>query len=280
MTKHEIPADLEHYLTLAVDCARQAGALLEQGYEKEKRVEHKSSAVDWVTEYDRASEELIVGRLTAAYPGHGIVGEEGSRRESQDGHAWYIDPLDGTSNYAHNFPVFSVSIALYKDDVPLVGVVFDPLRDELFTAVQGWGAFLTRAGTKQRLQVSHVASLTAGLIATGFPYDSHTSQHNNITELGAFLRRAQGIRRAGSAALDMAYVAAGRLDGYWEFKLRAWDMAAARLIVEEAGGVLTQPDGQPIQMQEILAVVANNGRIHGEMLEVLAQAAAQRGAQD
>lgn len=280
MANHQTSADLQPYLTLAVDCARAAGALLEQGYEKEKQVEHKSSAVDWVTEYDRASEELIVSRLTAAYPDHGIIGEEGSRRESQDGYAWYIDPLDGTSNYAHNFPVFSVSIALYQEGAPLVGVVFDPLRDELFTAVQAQGAFLTRAGKVQRLQVSQVADLAAGLIATGFPYDSHTSPHNNITELGAFLRRAQGIRRAGSAALDMAYVAAGRLDGYWEFKLRAWDMAAARLVVEEAGGVFTQPDGRPIEMQEILAVVANNGRIHAEMLEVLAQAATQRSPED
>ncbi|MBX3047527.1 MAG: inositol monophosphatase [Anaerolineales bacterium] len=276
MSVNETPEQLEQYLALAVSCAKEAGALLLEGFEKQKTIDHKSSPVDWVTEYDRASEQLIVERLTAAFPEHGLVGEEGSRREGKDGYAWYVDPLDGTTNYAHQFPMFAVTLALYKDDVPVVGVVFDPLRDELFTAKAGQGAYLTRASGTQRLQVSGAQVLATSLLATGFPYDSHTSPHNNSTELGFFVRKAQGIRRAGSAALDMAYVAAGRLDGYWEFKLFAWDMAAARLIVEEAGGRFTQPDGQPVRMDVQQSACVSNTRIHDEMLAVLAEAAQQR----
>lgn len=270
------PEQLEQYLALAVTCAREAGALLLEGFDKQKTIDHKSSAVDWVTEYDRASEKMIVERLTAAFPDHGLMGEEGSRREGKDGYAWYVDPLDGTTNYAHQFPMFAVSIALYKDAQPLVGVVYDPLRDELFTAKAGQGAFLTKANGTQQLHVSQAQVLATSLLATGFPYDSHTSSHNNATELSFFVRKAQGIRRAGSAALDMAYVAAGRLDGYWEFKLFAWDMAAARLIVEEAGGRFTQPDGQPVSMDMQQSACVSNTRIHDEMLAVLAEAAQQR----
>jgi len=273
---NETPEQLEQYLALGVGCAKEAGALLLEGFDKQKTIDHKSSAVDWVTEYDRASEELIVARLTAAFPEHGLVGEEGSRRKGKDGYAWYVDPLDGTTNYAHQFPMFAVSIALYKDAQPLIGVVYDPLRNELFTAKAGQGAFLTKANGTQRLQVSQAAVLATSLLATGFPYDSHTSPHNNSTELSFFVRKAQGIRRAGSAALDMAYVAAGRLDGYWEFKLFAWDMAAARLIVEEAGGRFTQPDGQPVTMDVQQSACVSNTRIHAEMLAVLAEAAQQR----
>lgn len=270
---------MEEYLEFAIGAAREAGALLLEGFDKQNKVIHKSSAVDWVTEYDRASEQLVVARITAAYPTHGLVGEEGSRREGQDGYTWYIDPLDGTTNYAHHFPMFAVSIALYQGQTPLVGVVYDPLRDELFSALRGQGAYLTRGGERKPLQVTEAQVLATSLLATGFPYDSHTSSHNNVTEVGAFVRRAQGLRRAGSAALDMCYVAAGRLDGYWEFKLFAWDMAAARLVVEEAGGRFTQPDGAPIEMVEKMAACVSNAHIHAEMLAVLAEAAQQRGAE-
>lgn len=277
MPENTTPQSLEQYLDFAVACAREAGALLMDGFEKQNKVDHKSSAVDWVTEYDRASEKLVVERLAEKFPQHGLVGEEGSRRQGQDGYTWYIDPLDGTTNYAHHFPMFSVSIALYQNESPLVAVVYDPLRDELFTASAGQGAYLTRGDEKKQLHVTDAQVLATSLLATGFPYDSHTSSHNNVTEVGAFVRRAQGLRRAGSAALDMAYVAAGRLDGYWEFKLFAWDMAAARLIVEEAGGRFTQPDGSPTEMTEKMAACVSNGHIHAEMLAVLAEAAALRG---
>lgn len=263
---------LEGSLTLAVATAQEAGKLLIKGLGQETKVEHKSSAVDWVTEYDRASEKLIVEKLLDAYPDFGVVGEEGSRREGGGRYTWYIDPLDGTNNYAHHFPMFAVSIALYQGETPLAGVVYDPLREETFSALSGRGAYLSRRNWKLRLRVSETTDLAASLIATGFPYDRQTSAHNNVAEVAAFLRIALDVRRTGSAALDMVYVAAGRLDGYWEYKLFAWDMAAARLIIEEAGGKFTQPDGQPFQMQEKLSAVASNGRIHSQLVEVLKQA--------
>lgn len=273
----ESSQQLQDYLSLASECARQAGALLLEGFEQQHTIDHKSSSIDWVTEFDKASEALIVERLVQAMPSHGIVGEEGSRREGQGGYAWYIDPLDGTTNYAHHFPVFAVSIALYRDTTPLVGVVYDPLRQELFSAAAGQGAFLASPAGQRSLRVTSTQALGASLLATGFPYDHHTSQHNNVTELAAFLRQAHGIRRAGSAALDIAYVAAGRLDGYWEFKLYPWDMAAAQLLVLEAGGRFTQPDGSATVLEEKMSACVSNGLIHEQMLAVLAQAAAQRG---
>ncbi len=263
-------------LDLAVEAAQAAGLLLVEGFEKDKTIQQKSSEVDWVTEYDRAAEDLIVGRLIAAYPDHGIYGEEGTRKDSPSGYMWYIDPLDATNNYAHRFPIFAVSIGLYLNDEPLVGVVFDPLRKETFSAIKGEGAFLTSPNGSAQLRVSNAESLNQCLLATGFPYDRQTSSHNNILEVNAFLKAAQGVRRPGCAALDMAYVAAGRLDGYWEYKLFVWDMAAARLIVEESGGRFSQPDGSRIRMTEKLSVLASNGHIHDQMLAILDKSRAER----
>ena len=268
--------ELLQQLDLAKETAYEAGALLVQGFEKEKNIDRKSSAVDWVTEYDQACEKMIVEKLLAANPEHGIMGEEGSRIEGSSPYKWYIDPLDGTNNYAHRFPIFSVSIALYHEETPLVGVVYDPLREEAFHSTRGGGAYLTSPKGERQLKVSDTTVLQQSLLATGFPYDRQTSRHNNTIEVAAFIRTAQGVRRPGSAALDMVYVAAGRLDGYWEYKLYAWDMAAARLIVEEAGGKFTQPDGQPVVMVEKLSLAVSNGHIHQQMLDVLKQAQAER----
>ena len=268
--------DLKGQLNIAVEVAHDAGQLLLEGFEKEKTIDRKSSAVDWVTEYDRASEDLIVKRLIAANPDHGIVGEEGSRKEGSTGYTWYIDPLDATNNYAHSFPIFAVSIGLYLNEEPLVGVVYDPVRADTFTGLRGQGAFLSTPGGSKQLFVSSTNDLNQSLLATGFPYDRQTSRHNNISEVKAFVETAQGIRRPGCAALDMVYVACGRLDGYWEYKLFAWDMAAARLIVEEAGGKFTKPDGNPIIMEEKLSVLASNGHIHDQMLQVLSRARLER----
>jgi len=267
---------LKEYLTLAVEAANSAGDLLVEGFEKEKTIHQKSSEVDWVTEYDRASEDIIVNHLTAAFPDHGIFGEEGSRKDGTSGYLWYIDPLDATNNYAHRFPIFAVSIGLYFNEQPLVGVVYDPLREETFSGIKGQGAFLTTPKGIKQLQVSSTTKLNQSLLATGFPYDRHTSKHNNTSEVSAFVKTAQGVRRPGCASLDMVYVAAGRIDGYWEYKLFSWDMAAARLIVEESGGRVTQPDGGPIAMTEKLSVLASNGLIHDQMLHVLASAIADR----
>ena len=268
--------DLKDQLELALSIAQDAGKLLMEGFEKDKTIDRKSSSVDWVTEYDRASEDLIVQGLISANPDHGIMGEEGTRKESKHGYQWYIDPLDATNNYAHRFPVFAVSIGLYLNEEAQVGVVFDPFREESFSAIKGGGAYLVSPRGKQRIQVSSTTDLDQSLLATGFPYDRQTSSHNNILEVKAFVESAQGVRRPGCAALDMAYVACGRLDGYWEFKLFAWDMAAARLIVEESGGKFTQPDGKPIVMNETLSVLASNGIIHQQMLDVLSIAKSQR----
>jgi myo-inositol-1(or 4)-monophosphatase len=268
--------DLKEQLELALSTARKAGSLLMEGFEKDKNIDRKSSAVDWVTQYDRASEELIVECLINANPDHGIMGEEGSRKESKRGYQWIIDPLDATNNYAHRFPIFAVSIGLYFKDEALVGVIYDPFREETFSAIRGEGAYLVSPRGNQRLQVSSTTDLEQSLLATGFPYDRQTSSHNNIREVKAFVESAQGVRRPGCAALDMAYVACGRLDGYWEFKLFAWDMAAARLIVEESGGKFTSPDGGPIIMNEKLSVLASNGHIHSQMVNVLSAVKTQR----
>jgi myo-inositol-1(or 4)-monophosphatase len=260
---------LQDQLKLGIETAHEAGSLLLEGFYKEKNIQQKSSAVDWVTEYDRASEKLIVDRLLSKYPDHGVLGEEGSRIPGSSGLNWIIDPLDATNNFAHRFPIFAVSIALYHQDTPLVGVIYDPMKKETFSAAQGAGAFLSTPERNGQLQVSSTKELTQSLLATGFPYDRHTSDQNNIKETGAFIRSAQGVRRPGCAALDMVYVAAGRLDGYWELKLFIWDIAAARLIVEEAGGRVSGPDGGALRMDEKLSVVMSNGHIHQSMLDVI-----------
>lgn len=270
------PQELKNQLDLAIETAHQAGQLLMEGFDKEKIISSKSSDIDWVTEYDQASEKLIVEKLQAGTPDFGILGEEGSQINTENGFKWIIDPLDGTTNYTHGFPMFCVSIALYHHATPLVAVVYDPLRKETFHAVKGGGAFLTTPHGTQALHVSQEEDLKHSLLATGFPYDRHSSPHNNTTELAAFLKKTHGIRRAGSAALDLAYVAAGRLDGFWEFKLYPWDMGASRLLVEEAGGLVTQPDGQPVVMQQQLSLAVSNGRIHQQMLDVLKLAYEER----
>jgi myo-inositol-1(or 4)-monophosphatase len=268
----QVNMEFQNQLDLAIKTAHEAGELLLEGFYKEKSIQQKSSAVDWVTEYDQKSEKLIVDRLISRNPDHGVLGEEGSRIDGSSGFNWIIDPLDATNNFAHRFPIYAVSIALYDQDNPLVGVVYDPMRKETFTAIRGAGAKLSTPEGEIKLQVSDTKELKQSLLATGFPYDRHTSEENNIGEMGAFIRSAQGVRRPGCAALDMVYVAAGRLDGYWELKIFIWDMAAARLIVEEAGGRVSDPAGGNLHMDEKLSVVMSNGYIHEQMLDVIKKA--------
>ncbi|MCW5846462.1 MAG: inositol monophosphatase [Anaerolineae bacterium] len=270
--------DRRHALTTAVTIAREAGGLLMDGFGREKQIERKSSALDWVTQFDKASEELIVGRLRDAFPDHALVGEEGTNIGDGDGYRWYVDPLDGTTNYAHDFPVFCVSMSLYDGDQPVLGVIYDPVLDECFTAIAGEGAWLETAKGRRRMHVSRETDLVGALLATGFPYDVHTSPENNLDYFSAFVLRAQGIRRAGSAALDMAYVAAGRLDGYWEFKVFCWDVSAAILMVMEAGGHVTLLDGQPMVLQRQFNVLASNGHLHPSMMAVIGATKAGRPA--
>jgi len=265
--------DLSHAYQVAVDAADEAGALLRRGVNEGKVVSRKSSAVDLLTEHDQAAEALIVGRLRAAFPAHRLVTEE-SAEQPGDGSApraytWYVDPLDGTNNFAHGFPVFAVSIALYEADRPLLGVVYDPMRDECFGAIRGRGATLRTRDGQRPIQVSREPALADSLLATGFPYDRRQSSDDNVAQLSAFLKSALGVRRPGAAALDLAYVAAGRLDGYWEFKLKSWDVAAGACLVLEAGGQVTAVDGSPWQIAPVMSVMASNGHIHEAMFSVL-----------
>jgi myo-inositol-1(or 4)-monophosphatase len=261
--------DKELILSTAIEIAREAGELLREAVGKGLEIEEKGTAVDWVTQFDQQAETLIVNRLRRAFPDHGLVAEEGSRTDSRSGLVWYVDPLDGTTNFAHGLPIFCVSMALYEGNEPLVGIIYDPMRDECFSGASGLGASLsTPAGTKP-LRVSQATDLVHSLLATGFPYDRHHSEQDNIRQLVRFLKQAQGIRRNGSAALDMANVAAGRLDGYWEFKLNSWDIAAGVLLVREAGGQVTLIDGRSFALSSSVSLVASNGRIHQRMLDTL-----------
>lgn len=256
----------------ALRIAQQTGELLREGFSQAKQVETKSTAIDLVTQYDTVAESFITDELRRLFPHHHLVAEEGDYG-AQDGaeYVWFIDPLDGTINFAHGFPMFAVSLALFHRQQPLLGVVYDPTRDESFHAIRGEGAFLTANGSRKQVRVSETHDLLGSLLATGFPYDRHDSELNNLAQFSAFIRRAQGIRRPGAAALDMAYVAAGRLDGYWEYKLGNWDIAAGMLLVQEAGGTVTGMDNSPVTLRpgHRVALIASNGHIQQEMLEVL-----------
>lgn len=267
--------DLKNAVNVAVETAEAAGMLLREGVRAQKSIGRKSSAIDLVTQYDEAAEALILERLRAQFPTHNFMAEEsGASEDSGDGerspYTWYIDPLDGTNNFAHGFPVFCVSLALWEGERPLVGIIYDPMRGECFSAAAGEGAFLTTPEETMKLQVSSTETLLGSLLATGFPYDRHSSREDNVAQLSAFLKRAQGIRRAGAAALDLAYVAAGRLDGYWEYKLNSWDVAAGILLVREAGGQVTGVDGRAPMLTDKISLVASNGLIHEAMVSVLA----------
>jgi myo-inositol-1(or 4)-monophosphatase len=260
------PGDLElislELLALAERLAREAGEVQRSRYESELDIQTKSADIDLVTEVDRECEALIVSGIENERPGDAILAEEGGSREQATADwRWIIDPLDGTVNYAHGFPRFCVSIGLEYTGQRQVALVYDPLLDECFSAVRGAGAFLG----ERRLQVSGENALGRSLVATGFPYDVHQSSDDNLGTFARMLKVARGIRRDGSAALDLCYVAAGRLDAYWEFKLHPWDVAAGILIVEEAGGRVSDRAGgmAPASGSE---VVASNGAIHDQVL--------------
>lgn len=262
-------------LETAKSIAREAGELLRLGQLEAISIVSKSSTIDLVTEYDSRAETLIVDRLRDAFPEHGIVAEEGAAvtGTSSQGYRWYIDPLDGTNNFAHHIPHFAVSMGLFVEDQPVLGVVYDPMRDQLFWAEKGQGAY--RDG--QRLQVSSAPTIGQAILASGFPYDRHTDPVDNIAQMALFLKKCQGFRRFGAAALDLAMVAAGSFDGYWEFKLASWDIAAGALLVTEAGGSMTRIDGSPLGYPtQKNHVVASNGLLHQEMLEILKPSLTER----
>jgi myo-inositol-1(or 4)-monophosphatase len=247
----------------ALGLAREAGQILMQGYDKGKSVGYKG-VIDPVTEYDLRSERYIATRLAGAYPEDGILAEEGGQLE-QGAAQWLVDPLDGTVNYAHGLPIFSVSIAYVVGEKPQLGVVYDPAKDEMFHALRDGGAWLNG----EPIQVSETSTLDESLLVTGFPYDLRTHPENNLNHFNAFALQVQGLRRLGSAALDLAYVACGRLEGYWELRLAPWDWAAGMLLVAEAGGQVTRVDGTYEVFADPPSMVASNGHIHQAMLRVL-----------
>jgi myo-inositol-1(or 4)-monophosphatase len=257
----------EILLARATELAREAGALQRQRLWQPLAIEHKGE-IDLVTEVDRACEDLLVGGLRSSFPKHDFLAEENVYAGSGSRCTWIIDPLDGTTNFAHGFPWFAVSIGLEMDGEIVLGVVYHTMMDEMFTAIRGEGAFVN--GTP--LRVSTRSPLRASLLASGFPYDSATDRENNFAHFVNFQMNARGIRRAGAAALDLAYVAAGRLDGFWEAKLKPWDVAAGTLLVREAGGVVTGFGGEDYSVHQH-RIVASNGLIHGEMVEMLARPA-------
>jgi myo-inositol-1(or 4)-monophosphatase len=266
VTEPRVPTQLE-IASRAAGIALEAGALVRGFFARGVATEYKGD-VDLVTEADRASEKLIVERLSAAWPAHGIFGEEGARRRMEGEYRWYVDPLDGTTNFAHGFPVFCVSLGLERrspgltegeDGELAAGVIYDPTRDELFAAEAGRGAWLNG----RRIHASSTMTLSEALLATGFPSRKRHA-NPNIHFYQEFTLRSHGVRRAGSAALDLAYTACGRLDGFWEFNLNPWDTAAGALLVVEAGGSISTFDGGPFRLNS-REVLATNGRLRPEL---------------
>lgn len=234
--------------------AREAGAILRDGYNKDHTVHYKGE-IDLVTEADHASEAFLLGEIQSRFPGSHILAEEGGETLGQNGDFWYIDPLDGTVNYAHHIPIFSVSLAFASQGKLTLAAVYDPMRDEMFTAERGKGAFLNGG----RIEVSKVTELGKSLLVTGFPYDTWNTELDNFKYFERLAKRTQGVRRLGSAALDLCYVAAGRFDAFWEFKLKAWDIAAGGLIAEEAGAKVTAVDGSADYLSALTIIASAPG---------------------
>ncbi|MEM7798232.1 MAG: inositol monophosphatase family protein [Chloroflexota bacterium] len=259
-------------LKRVISIAKETGVLLREGFKSDFGITYKNSEIDLVTDYDRRAEALIFQRINENYPEHAIVGEEsGEIGNSASAYRWYVDPIDGTTNFAHGIPSYSISIALYVNKTPLIGVVYDPSRDECFAAARGMGTQLITADqTPQPLRCSSTETIRQSVIATGFPYDRHSSNWDNLEQLGRMAKRCQGIRRSGSAALDLAYVAAGRFDAYWEYKLNMWDLAAGVLLVLEAGGrVSNLVDGSPFKPEHLNHIVASNHNSHQALCDLL-----------
>ncbi|MBI1807499.1 MAG: inositol monophosphatase [Ignavibacteria bacterium] len=252
-------------LSIAIEAAQQAGKFLKRSLGNVREIEQKSGEEkNLVTEIDRRSEKLIIDIIRKHYPNHDILAEESGRMGQASEYKWIIDPLDGTTNFTHGFPVFCVSIALERNGVIVLGVIYDPNFDELFTAEKGKGAYLNN----KRVRVSQIDFLARSLLVTGFPYNITENPGHAIEHFVNFLMKAQAVRRMGSAAIDLAYTAAGRYEGFWEVALNPWDMAAGVLLVEEAGGKVTDFAGHPFSIYK-KDVLATNSVIHDQMMKIL-----------
>lgn len=258
------PGSLMKEKQIAVAAAREAGALLRQNFGQPLQTSSKQTTIDLVTEMDQAADELLTDRLRAAFPDYGFLTEESPAIVGSEDTRWVIDPIDGTTNYAHAYPFFAISIALEREGQTVLGVVYDPIADELFVAERNQGAELNG----RPIRVSPAADLAESLLASGFPYNAWTTENDNTAQWRQFLKQARSVRCDGAAALDLCYVACGRVDGYWEPGLEPWDVAAGALIVSEAGGRVTdyQGDNDFIARKEI---VAANPHLHPQMLNVL-----------
>ncbi len=265
----EISKDLSDKLPSAVDICRRAGQIVLGHFEGEIAAEYKGD-IDLVTVADRKSETFIVEELGKLFPDHKILAEEGSGTENgwgmgrEKGFKWIIDPLDGTTNFTHDYPHFAISMGLELEGKMKFGAIYSPLSDEMFVAVKGRGATLNG----DRISVSTASSLGVSLLATGFPYDRRTNPNNNVNNFSKFINKVQGIRRGGAATLDLCYLACGRIDGFWELRLKPWDVAAGTLIVEEAGGKVTNLEGGPLNIYHD-DILASNGLLHKEMQMLL-----------
>lgn len=251
-------------LSYVEQLARQSGAILHAGYEMEHQVGYKG-VIDLVTEVDHQSEKFLLGEVRKDFPGHHIFSEESGIIQGDAEHVWYIDPLDGTVNYAHHIPIFCVSIAYASHGALTLGAIYDPMRDEMFLAERGKGAHLNG----RSLHVSAVTELQRSLLVTGFPYTAWDTPQDNFGNFVKLAKLTQGVRRLGSAALDLGYVAAGRFDGYWEISLNAWDVAAGGLICQEAGARVTNVKGEADYLSPPQSVVAAAPGIHARLLQEL-----------
>jgi myo-inositol-1(or 4)-monophosphatase len=256
-------SSLTQELAVARESASEVSAILLEGWGKRPEFQFKSSETDLVTEFDKQAEALIIRKLAAAFPDDAIVGEEGGGQLGRSGRAWHVDPLDGTTNFTHGLPIFGTAIGLWSDDQPILGVVTAPALGWTFHGGRGLGACL---GDKP-MHVSDVAALSRSLLVTGFPY-LRTAPNDNLDEFAAFMHASQGVRRLGSAALDLCFVACGWLDGFWERHIKSWDLVAGAAIVLAAGGQVSDPDGGPFVAQTG-CILASNGHIHQAMLDEL-----------
>jgi len=246
--------------------ARQAGEILRAGYGQNHQIHHKG-VIDLVTEVDHRSEAYLMGEIQRRFSGQRMIAEESGGLAGSNGQVWYIDPLDGTVNYAHHMPFFAVSLGFAEEGMMRLGVVYDPMRDECFSAERGRGAHLNG----QPLHVTDVTDLDHSLLVTGFSYDIRTNPENNLDHFVRFSLCSQSVRRLGSAALDLCYLAAGRVDGYWEIRISPWDVAAGGLIAEEAGARVTNRFGGPEYVSPPASILAAAPGIHAEMLKMLNQ---------
>jgi len=249
-----------------IDISREAGEIIKEGFGKKFSIEYKSNINDLVTEIDKASEKKIIDFIHKEYPRHNILAEESGKLDGNSEYTWVVDPLDGTVNFAHGLPIFSVSIGLMKNDEIIAGAVYDVMMDQMYTAEKGSGAFQNG----KRILVSDNNDLQKSMLVTGFPYDIKENPKNAIEKFNAFLLEARAVRRLGSAAIDCCYVASGVFDGFWEVSLNLWDMCAGQLLIEEAGGKVTDLSGGKVDYNSV-ELLATNGKVHEAMQRVLSK---------